>query len=344
MTPDPTVQLAIAEVLGVKPNYFNRPITVDFGEIEFRKKASLKIKQLESIKEQTRDLLERYVEVEEILAIEHDFSHPIKDIPINRSHDVEKAAETLKSRWNLGTNPIPNVVEMMEEHRVKVLEINANEKFDGLSTFVNEIPITILNETFTNERKRFTALHELGHLVLDIRDDKQKEQFCNQFAGAMLISKEELIRHFGERRTNVPALGELIPIKEEFGISLQALMRRAYDVDIIPRPVYQRFCREISGNKTETGLGQFQGEEKPFRFMQLIFRLVAESVIPHDKAADLAGMDTSVFKAAYHHHEVDELDWAQQPELSRFAEAYGDDEPDYDYNDLIEVNPNYDPR
>jgi len=43
------------------------------------------------------------------------------------------------------------------------------------------------NKNYNVERKRLTALHELGHLILNINEEisnKEKEKICFQFAGA----------------------------------------------------------------------------------------------------------------------------------------------------------------
>ena len=343
--PSSNVLLALSEALKVKIDYFSRPIRFELGDIEFRKKASLGKKQIESIKGKTLDLLERYVEVERLANIESTFQNPLSENIIQSEKDVEAAAEQLRESWELGTNAIPNVVQMLEEHEVKVLEIDGPIKFDGLSTFVQNIPVTLLNQSFPVERKRFTALHELGHLTLNIPTDKDPEPLCNQFAGAMLITREEMEQALGKRRTGVPKMVELITIKEAYGISIQAIMRRAYDLDIINKPVYEQFCRKIARHRTEEGLGQFKGDEKAFRFKQLIFRLAAEEQISMSKAASLAGMNLATFREAfYQNQEKGIADWSIQPELTNFAQAYSDDEPDYDFADLIEINPDYDPR
>jgi len=80
---------------------------------------------------------------------------------------VKEAAAKLRQEWDLGLSSIVNVISLLEEHGVKVLEINAPDSFDGMSSLINEkFHIVILNKTFSVESKRFTALHELGHLVL----------------------------------------------------------------------------------------------------------------------------------------------------------------------------------
>ncbi|MEZ4905765.1 MAG: helix-turn-helix transcriptional regulator [Spirosomataceae bacterium] len=76
MTPEPTTMIALANALGVKVEYFMRPIKVELGNVDFRKKASLRAKDIIAIKEQIRDFLERYLEVEEILGITSRFQKP----------------------------------------------------------------------------------------------------------------------------------------------------------------------------------------------------------------------------------------------------------------------------
>lgn len=343
MLPEKKVLLALAEALKVKLDYFSRPIKFDITDIEFRKKASLSVKQIDQLKEQTRDLLERYVEVEELCGIRTTFTNPVANCPILQEDDLETAADQLREHWKLGHHSLSNVIEILEEQEVKVLEIDASSKFDGLSAIVSNIPVTILNQNFGVERKRFTALHELGHLILQIEDLSKKELYCNRFAGAMLVPKSEMERILGKKRTSVPLLGELIPIKEEYGISLQAFMRRAYDLDIINQATYQKFQVQIARNREEEALGAFQGTEKAFRFRQLIFRLYAEDSITLEKAAALAGWPIHQFQTEFHRQNEDP-DWSYSPELTGFSQAYGEYEPDYDFNDLIEINPDYDPR
>lgn len=60
-----------------------------------------------------------------------------------------------------------NVIGLLEEHGIKVMEIDALGFFDGLSSMVNDVyPVIVLNKNFCSEHKRFTALHELGASAL----------------------------------------------------------------------------------------------------------------------------------------------------------------------------------
>lgn len=344
MLPENEVLIALAQVLDVRVDYFSRPVKIQIAEVEFRKKSKLGKKQIEAIVQQTRDKLERYVEAEQLLGLSAIFHNPVKNREIATVEEVEEAAEETLNSWELGKNPIPNVIEMLEEKGVKVLEFSAPDKFDGLSTFVSSYPVMVLNKNFENERKRFTALHELGHLLLDIRNDAVKEQCCNRFAGAMLIPRKAMIRAMGQKRYSLPAMGELIALKEEYGLSIQALMRRAYELEIINGILYKEFCRQIARNRLEEGLGKYAGSEKSGRFLQLIFRLASEKILTMPEAARLSGLSMDQFRQLYYHNDHEEEGWLGVPEWSSFGRAYEADEPDYDLSDLKEINPDYDPR
>lgn len=294
MNPTGEVLIALSKVLDVKPDYFMRE-QLELGAVEFRKKAKLSIKEEDSIKEKVRDLLERYTEAETLLNIRTRFNNPLKNIRIDDVEQVELAARKLIKEWKLGFDPIPNVMEMLENNGVRVIEIDAPEEFDGLSTWVGDIPVVVTSKNFTIERKRFTALHELGHLVLNIEAGADKERICNAFAGALLLPDDSLEKLIGEHRNNI-APGELVSIKEQFGISVQAIMMRAQLKRIVDSNAARRFWKTMSGNKKEDGLGSFAGNEKSYRFEHLVFRLAAEEVVSLSKAANLAGMKLAAFR------------------------------------------------
>ncbi len=295
MKPSVSVLLALAKVLQVKPDYFLKTSTIELAPIEFRKKAKLSAKHEDSIKERVKDLLERYLEVEALLNIKTKFTNPIENIVITDVEDVEHATLSLIKKWHLGYDPIPNVLEMLEANAIKVIEIDAPEAFDGLSTFVGAIPVVVVNKNYTIERKRFTALHELGHIVLKIEAGADKEKICHAFAGAMLLPDDCLERLIGAKRNNI-AMGELVRIKEQFGISVQAIMMRATLKGIIDKNAAIRFWQSMRRNKKEEGLGAYPGIEKSYRFEHMVLRLAAEDVVSMSKAANLAGIKLATFK------------------------------------------------
>ncbi len=343
MVPDNATIIKFSEVLGVRPGYFFTDPKVSLGKIDFRKKSSLTQTEIAQIQEKTRLRVERYLEVEGLLNISSRFKNPISKKIVKSPDKAEEAAEIVRTEWGLGTFPISNVIEALEERDVKVIEVAASEKFDGLSTYVDEkIPVTVVNENFATERKRFTVLHELGHLMMNIpgTESKNCESYCHRFAAAFLFPASEVFQTLGESRKSI-ALGELVAIKEEYGISVQAAMRRAFDLRIISQPIYKSFCIKMASNRKEDGLGDFKGIEKTHRLLQLVFRLASEKIVTLERAAALLDLPLMQFRALFYNLEEGSGEYSYQSPSSSFVNTWGDEEPEYSFNDLKSLNPVY---
>lgn len=302
MMADGKVLLALADALNVKTEYFFRTFSVEIENIEFRKKSKLSSKKEGTIKEQVTDMVERYLEVEQFLSILSDFSNPIASHTITSGEDVEEAVNHLLDEWKLGVNALPNVIELLEDKEIKVIEIDAPDDFDGFSGLANgRFPVIVINEHYTIERKRLTALHELGHILLNFSPDlshRDKERLCFRFAGAMLIPEETFRREMGGPRSHL-SIQELVTIKEAYGMSIQAIVQRAKDLGIISEYVFLQFRKWISNKRDEAGLGQYIGRERSRRFNQLVYRAAAEEVISMSKAANLANLKLAEFREKF---------------------------------------------
>lgn len=300
MKPSPDVFLEICRALKVRPDYFTREISVELDQVEFRKLQRTAEKKIEAVREQTKDFLERYLELEELTGEMSMFKNPVKLKKIAGLEDVEKAAEQLREAWNLGKGPVLNVVEMLEESGVKVFETEAPEELDGMSGWADKIPVVVLNSRTSQnkpDRKRFTALHELAHLILPIPQDaehKTMEKYCHTFAAAVLFPADVFKKEFGKYRNHI-IYKELVLLKEVWGISVSAMIMRAKDLGVISPHTYRNFWMQFAQFKKDEP-GEFKGEEKSNRFSQLLLRAVAEEIITLTKAASLNNMKLAEFR------------------------------------------------
>lgn len=300
--PDSEMVVVLSEALKMRPDYFFSETPVEFGEIEFRKLKNYPAKEKTKIIELSRDALRRYVELEEILGIEIHFENPLRDHKITSKEDIEAAAEKLRDAWKLGTDPVFNVIELLEDHHIKVLELDASDEFDGFSTWVNEkIPLIVLNKQKLEkalDRKRLTALHELGHLVLNLEGfrEKEKEKFCHYFAAAILVPRVTLEKELGGKRSKL-SIKELSALKQQYGISMQALVYRAKDVQLISENYFKQFFFMFTqmGFRTQEPVS-YEGFEHSNRFSQLLFRALAEEYISMSKAASLNNQKLAEFR------------------------------------------------
>ncbi len=296
MLPDSKVLIALANGLNVSIDYFFRPFNYKLTNIEFRKKSKLSIKEQEQIKEKVMDYLERYLEIEDLLDRKIVFRNPISNPKITNLADIERVAVELRNAWNIGDASIINLLDLLEDNGFKIIEVEATKDFDGLSAWVENIPIIVLNKTNDIPRKRFTALHEVAHLVLQFSEGNI-EKLCHSFAGAFLIPEHIMKKEFGDKR-HALALQELIALKETFGISAQALVMRAGALKIVNENFVKQFFIYIRTNhlKKEENLGNYLGVEQANRFNQLIYFAATEEIISLSKAANLAGETLSNFK------------------------------------------------
>lgn len=299
--PDISSILDIGKALKVPQEYFYRTNSIELGNLSFRKLSKLSVKDQDIVVYRTRDFLERYLELEDILGIDSHFVNPVLRYPIQSLKDLEPIAERLRKDWNLGEDPLSNVIELLEDLKIKVFEIDADPAFSGMSTWVeNKLPVIVLNNNkeIPADRKRFTALHELGHLVLNLQhlSEKEQENYCHAFAGAMLIPMAKMIEELGGFRQRI-FINELYSLKRQYGISIQALMYRAKSLNLISESHYKTFFILFSkaGNRKEDKF-PYNGLEASNRFKQLLLRAVAEEFISTSKGAVLNNQKLSAFR------------------------------------------------
>ncbi|PIV94726.1 MAG: DNA-binding protein [Flavobacteriaceae bacterium CG17_big_fil_post_rev_8_21_14_2_50_33_15] len=304
MQPSSEVLFSLSEALNLKVDFFLKNNFVEFKSVDFRKKRSLSKKDEEAILEKARLYYENYSEIENILGIGNSFHNPIEDLLIQNFDDIERAAEVLRESWELGSQPISNLIEMLESVGIKVYTIEHGEDIDGVAIEVEGgSPLVIINTANKPlERLRFTIIHELGHSLLKftqaiLDDERLMEKMCHYFASCFLIPKSKLIEMIGGVKRTYIKINELIAIKEYFGISIRALVYRLQQIEIINTNYHKRWSIWLNntyGSKNEPG--NYVGIEKSYRFMQLIDRALSEELISVSKAAGLSNLSVSDIK------------------------------------------------
>jgi len=291
--PDSSKIIKLSKLFNQKIDYFFNAYKVELGEVNFRKKSRFSKKRLESLKELIKIKLENYLWIEETLSIDSSFKNIISEDKIDSIEDIERVVLKLRNHWNIGMDPIHNIIQVLEDKEIKVIELeDVDDKFDGLACFVNDkYPIIVVNGNFPVERKRFTLLHELGHLLLNLPDCeiKEEEQLCNKFASEFLLPKKIIIEEFGGKRKNI-TLPELVATQKKYGISIQAIVYRLVDSQILSRDRQKSFYRKINFNpslKKEINLSRFKTPEFSNRYERLVYRAVSEENITMSKASSL---------------------------------------------------------
>ncbi|MBK8623992.1 MAG: ImmA/IrrE family metallo-endopeptidase [Saprospiraceae bacterium] len=304
VSPDKYMLKKLSEILEVPLDYFYKDVSsLNLSKIEFRKLHVLPSKEESTIVEVTKDILTRYLEIESILGITSKFENPLESIPLIKNYDdVSASAKKVRIFWNMGNDPIANVIDLLEDNGIMVIKVKTADSIDGFQTWVNEtIPVIGFNENKLHkpDRIRFTLLHELCHLLLGDKfgdaTENQIEKYCNHFAGVMLIPEDALKKELGNHRNNI-MMQELGAIKKQYGISMQAILMRLSICGILnPNAVKQIFnaFRLMGWDKNEPF--DFHGFEQSDRMQQLIFRAMAEGLISENKAVELSNTKTTNF-------------------------------------------------
>lgn len=303
MMPDSTTLIALSQALNVSVDFFFRPYTVSLDSMEFRKKSKLKVSSLNSIKEKVLDEIERYLEIENLLEMDNLFTVDYSDRIVSAPEDAREIAVSLRRDWKLGEDSINNITFLLEENGIKVIQFDTDEEFDGLSGFVNKVhPVIIVNKKVCAERQRFTALHELGHLLLYFdadMPDKDRERLCNVFANEMLLPSSQFIEMVGASRKDI-SLQELIPLQKQYGLSIDAMMYKAKELGVITEQRYKgyRIKRSASPDFHKQVVETRYPQEDSRRFQTLVYKAISQEVISISRASSLLNCSVNEIRSS----------------------------------------------
>lgn len=146
------------------------------------------------------------------------------------------AAQELRRQWGLGDGPVTHLVRRMEVHGiVVVLPTEADTAAATVDAFSSRSarPLVVLTRNRANDvyRHRFTAAHELGHLVLhsDATGDSRQEREADAFAAEFLTPQASILPLLPRRMD----LGHLAGLRRTWGVSVHSLVYRCRDLGVI---------------------------------------------------------------------------------------------------------------
>ncbi len=292
--PSPVVMSKLASALGVKAAYLfsEPPITIEF--IAYRKASRLLKREGARIEGIVEQALEKRVHLQELIGQSDGSAVPIKKLPIKKIEDSEVAAERLRKLWELGSDPILNITATLENHFLSILEVESNEKFDGISAIAYDddhhvkAAAIVTRCGIAGERQRLNLAHELGHIVLDTSENIDEEKAAFRFGAAFLAPAEKLLTEVGTKRAFLQT-EELLLLKRQFGISLQALLYRLRDLDIITESYYRQWCKEINRRGWKKKEPLELPSENPEWLRRSILRVLGEGLITREYAETALG-------------------------------------------------------
>lgn len=295
----------MAVTLGVKAAYLwaDSKITVKF--IAYRSGSTLPTRARQQIESFVAQMLEERIRLQDVMKQPATVDIPVQKIVVSALDDAEKAAQTLRQHWNLGHDPIASVVDVLEGRGVHVLEIGANEKFDGIAAAAYDgqdtikAAVVVTRRGAPGERQRMNLAHELGHLVLDIREGVDKEKAAFRFGAAFLAPADMVYETIGITRTYVQAQ-EWLMLKRQFGMSIQALLYRLHDLGVVNDSFYKQWWIHIN----RLGWKKREPLEMPPEASQWlhrnVFHALSEQVISREEAELMLGESIEITQPLSH--------------------------------------------
>jgi Zn-dependent peptidase ImmA (M78 family)/transcriptional regulator with XRE-family HTH domain len=303
--PSPNLVASLASHLRFPIVFFSKEKKVDFPleSLMFRARAATT----------RRDAVaaSRYAEiVYEVFEYATDFVNPIPVRLQKSSQTPNSAAQQARRMMGLPPEmPIPHLIHEIEKSGICVLSLPLDlQKVDAFSAWVGSEPpkpVIAICKGKPGDRLRWNVAHELGHLILHGEHKRlQKEHHlqADSFAAELLLPEVALRQEI----TLPVTLSSLAPLKVKWGVAIQALTRRAYDLKIITKRQYTYLFEQIAakGWRTREPANLDVPQEKPRALMKMaevafggpasIQRIATETKLsPEMVGTILSGYDTA---------------------------------------------------
>lgn len=228
---------ALASVLDVRPDFFQRPVQkwVQRHNCNFRK-----------FKTTTQTFQDQVIARATLLAelvrwLSQYLNFPDRSIPrlkVETDADVESAAGGFRREWDLGDDtPIDNVTRLLENAGIFCVDVSGIDRKISALSIDDDPPIIMHNREFSQPtRYRFDLAHELGHLVMhggQTTGDEVTERQADRFASAFLLPAKPFVKEFSQATKDTFDWSLLASMKKRWGVSFKALLRRGLDLGVI---------------------------------------------------------------------------------------------------------------
>lgn len=262
--PDIETIRSLARTLSVSAAYLVNADKLRLVDMSPRNAHNLRPDDLRKVEIETIVFAHRYLDLEAKLK---EAPSPLSNMSMRTPEEAEQAALEIRSAWRLGSSPIKSITSLLEEKGVKILSLNMG-RCDGLTMRIDEdgkskTQIVVLTEGMLVERRRFTLAHEFAHVLAT----EVSENEANHFAGAFLLPADALRAEFSAAKA-ITVEG-LIAVKEKYGASLQAIIRRCQIIGLSNDDEARSLNKacDSAGSYKEADLREFS--ESPKRYDEL---------------------------------------------------------------------------
>lgn len=261
-TPPPERLQAIAIATQMPIGFFYKPLMVPIakGPLFFRSQKSNSVKAKEIMTKKSDWAIEIAQTLQQYLHFPESNVPPLPpelERQNNLSHeDIENLAKYVREFWKLGNGPIHNLVSVLEKNGIIIANIKTGSlKTDACNCLTAQCAYIFSDvEKECAVRNRFNFAHELGHIIMhqgvsqsEIDDKiifKQIEDEANYFASCFLLPRESFLADI-----HSITLQAFLHLKQKWKVSVQAILYRCKDLQLLSETQYTYLQKQISIKK-----------------------------------------------------------------------------------------------
>jgi Zn-dependent peptidase ImmA (M78 family)/transcriptional regulator with XRE-family HTH domain len=248
--PSEELLAAISAELRQPTSFFRQGSPPDFprGSLLFRSKSGIgkrTIAQIHSHAELVFEFISRLSQQASLV--------PVR---LPKETDPIEAARQVRKELGLSSGPLTSMIRAVERLGVITIPLPDHKDCEAFAVWAGPdraCPVLGLVVNKASDRVRMSVAHELGHLILHrniLGGTQELESQAYRFAAELLMPTHDIKQEFDSERLS---LFRLAALKRKWQVSMQALARRARDLEAISDRQYRYIMQQMSlkGWRTE---------------------------------------------------------------------------------------------
>ena len=172
-----------------------------------------------------------------------------------------------QSKWKKDSGALNQWIKAVGAFNILAIQVSMPLEDARAFCLINGgYPVIVLNTKEPPNARIFSLFHEVGHVLLDIEGicdpsgypvfnerSRDIEIFCNHFAGAFLVPKNDLMEHSLVRENNTSAWSNrtLQTISRTFKVSKEVILRRLLLFDLTTESFYNEWKNRDEQSRQE---------------------------------------------------------------------------------------------
>ncbi len=264
VNPSPDILFAISNILEFPIDFFYKTealSTARSSALFFRSNSNIAKKTKSACKYQVKWIDEIRKQLSEYFDfIDLDIPTLDRDYEELSFEDIEELSLEIRKHWDLGDDPIKDLVGLLENKGIIVGQFAENylcpfKGIDAFSAWEDGFPYILYHSTQKSAvRTRFSILHELGHLIMHSsisEEDSVKKNVvdladmqADRFAASFLLPSTSFPKDI--HGTSLSAL-ELI--KKKWGVAMSTIIKRCETLDLLSENQINYMKRQMTTQK-----------------------------------------------------------------------------------------------